>query len=87
LKAHFQFTYTDLVDNYNQKRLSDDLVAHIPDPNGQKYDNTLTLKIKDLACPRHNPRYYAIWIEDSSLPSGGMFAVGDNPPPEMDVGP
>lgn len=85
ISAHFQFTDKDLVENETkQSDLTADLTAVIPKPGGK-----LSLKVKDLACRRHNPRYYAVWIADSEMPSGGEFALGEdgNPPPEMDIGP
>jgi hypothetical protein len=84
ISAHFQFTDKDLVENEEENtQLTKDLTAVIPEP-GKK----LFLKIKGASCRRKNPRYYAIWIADGELPSGGVFAVGEdgNPPPEMDVG-
>ena len=84
ISAHFQFTDLDLVENHGKdKGLTPDLTAVISGP-GKK----LNVKVQDLACRRNNPRLYAVWIADSELPGGGVFAVGEdgNPPPEMDVG-
>ena len=82
--AHFQFTDGDLIENQPKNtELTQDWTASIFEA-GKK----LHVKVKDLADRRFNPRYYAVWIVDPSLPSGGQFAVGEdgNPPPEMDVG-
>lgn len=51
--------------------------------------NRLSLKVDPQADRRKNPFYYAVWINDASLPHGGAFAVGGdrNPPPEVVVGP
>lgn len=84
ISAHFQFTDYDLLEDMpNQNRLSADLTAEIPEP-GQ----TLILKLQKGTCRRRNPRYYAVWIADATLPGQGVFAVGEsgNPPPEMDIG-
>lgn len=84
ISAHFQFTDADLVENSSgHGQLTADLTAEIPAP-GKK----LSLKLKDNACRRRNPRHYAVWIADKEHPAGGVFATGEdgNPPPEMDVG-
>lgn len=85
VSAHFQFAHRDLLEGFTGvDDLTRDLTAVIPEPGG-----TLTLKIKKDACRRKNPRYYAVWIQDEDLDSGGEFAVGEdgNPPPDMEVGP
>jgi hypothetical protein len=84
VEAHFQFGHDDLVQNAPKSRsLTRDLTAMINKPRG-----TLKLKLKDEACRRKNPRRYAVWVKDDTLPHGGTFAVGEdmNPPPEIDVG-
>lgn len=84
ISAHFQFAHADLVEDLDgESRLSKDLTAVIPAARG-----TLTLRVKELACRRKNPRYYAVWIADATLPNRGVFAVGEsgNPPPDMDIG-
>lgn len=84
VSAHFQFTDVDLVEDLDKNfRLTSDMTAEIPEAGKH-----LTLKVKQKACRRKNPRYYAVWIRDSDFPAGGVFAVGEsgNPPPEMDVG-
>lgn len=86
ISAHFQFADSDLVENLEKNvQLTPDWTAMIPEPGKH-----LSLKVKDKACRRKNPRHYAIWIVDSDFqPAGGVFAVGEsgNPPPEMEIGP
>jgi len=85
ISAHFQFAHRDLFKGLPGRRdLTRDLTAVIKAPRG-----TLQLKLQKHACRRKNPRYYAVWIRDETLPRGGVYAVGasGNPPPEMQVGP
>lgn len=84
IEAHFQFGHNDLVQNHPRRRnLTRDLTAFIRKPNGK-----LELKLRDLADRRRNPRRYAVWVRDETMPHGGVFAVGEdmNPPPEIDIG-
>lgn len=84
VEAHFQFGHDDLVQNpAGGRTLTRDLTARIKGPN-----QSLVLKLKDDADRRRNPRRYAVWVKDASLPAGGVFAVGAdmNPPPEIEVG-
>ncbi len=81
VSAHFQFADHDLVHGGNLTR---DLTAEIAGPGG-----TLALKVRDDADRRRNPRHYAVWIMDSALKRGGVYAVCEtgNPPPELEIGP
>lgn len=84
VEAHFQFGHDDLLRNHpGQRSITRDLTAVITKPHGK-----LELKLDDEACRRRNPRRYAVWVKDATLPHGGVFAVGEdmNPPPEIDVG-
>lgn len=83
VEAHFQFTDLDLMENPSGKhQLTQDLTASVAGPG------VLKLRVQEKACRRRNPRHYAVWIKDETLPGGGVFAVGEdlNPPPEIDVG-
>ena len=83
ISAHFQFAHEDLVEAFKKPSdLTRDLTAVIKAPGGK-----LELKVRKDACPRENPRYYAVWIQDETLRHGGVYAIGKNPPPEMQVGP
>ena len=83
--AFFQFPAVDLFTNMPGR---DDLTKHrtakISGPG-----ETLTLLVSASADRRQNPYYYAVWVNDPSLPGGGAYAVGGdrNPPPEIIVGP
>ena len=83
ISAHFQFAHDDLLTGCGGPgRITKHLTATIPAP-GRK----LKLRLQKRASTDKNPRYYAVWIEDRDYPGRSGFAIGHNPPPEIDVGP
>lgn len=97
VSAHFQFTYRDKHPLFKAGGFSRDNKGNARPGGGLTRDKTAVLKpgetlvldVHDDACRRTNPHYYAVWIQDPSLPDGGTYAVGPdlNPPPDVTVGP
>ena len=83
--ARFQFPFGDVF----RRGVTRDWTARIVPTLDKKglSGNTLTLTVARHAYNGANPRYYAVWIVDSRFRAGGVYAIGDNPPPEFEVGP
>jgi len=54
-------------------------------PVGGTIPTSLTLTVHGNAAERTH--HYAVWVCDPALPEAGVYAIGHNPPPEIDIGP
>ena len=82
VSARLQFCHDKLVKGPGLTR---DWTAAIGPTSGSG-PKSLTLGIHHEAT-RKKKHYYAVWVCDPALHKGGTYAVGHNPPPEIDVGP
>ena len=84
ISAHLQFCHDNFVLGVG---LSRDWTASIGPVGGGIPEAYLTLTIHDAA-EKSRKHHYAVWVCDQDLrPTFGTFALGVNPPPELDLGP
>ena len=88
VKAYFQFTDRD--PRAGKGPLVEGLSKHwTAEITGSAPDNVLRSTVHAKACRRCGPRHYAVMVIGKDE-KGGEFrewAIGKNPPPDVDVGP